>query len=93
MSAPVSFQRIYADHGPGPEYPATPEYVANVLRSMNACGELNPFKVRLRFGDGSVVIVKPKRGGRLAQPSRNEAGGNERDGEAEGQADLVGAEG
>lgn len=58
---PVSFTRLYAD-GEGPEHPATPQYVANVLRSMNACHGLNPFKVRLRFGDGSVVIVKPRGG-------------------------------
>ena len=60
QAGPVSFQRLYAE-SVGPEHPATPQYVANVLRSMNACGDLNPFKVRLRFGDGSVVVVKPKR--------------------------------
>jgi hypothetical protein len=58
---PITFQRLYADTV-GPEHTATPDYLANVVRSMNACHGLNPFRVRVRFSDGSVVVVKPKRG-------------------------------
>jgi hypothetical protein len=58
----VSFTRLYDDHGPGLEHPARPEYVANVIASMNVA-DIARFKVRLRFGDGSVVIVRPKRKG------------------------------
>lgn len=59
---PVStFIRIYA-HGAGPECPARPALVANVLRSMqeSADGDL-PFAVLLRMDDGSSVTVRPKR--------------------------------
>ncbi len=57
-----TFQRLYVD-STGIEYPATPESVETVLRSMNehAAGP-DPFKVRLRFEDGSAVIAAPKTG-------------------------------
>lgn len=64
MSTPevVTFQRIYREHGPGLEHPATPERVRNVIASMNqAQGGSAPFKVRLRFADGSIATVSPKR--------------------------------
>jgi hypothetical protein len=61
---PVTFQRIYRDCGPDVEHPATPEAVANVIRTMNGAGELSPFKTRFRFADGSSVLVSPKRGKR-----------------------------
>lgn len=57
----VTFQRLYADSW-GIEYPAKPEYVANVIRSMNEHADgWDPFRVRLRMSDGSVVTVSPKR--------------------------------
>ena len=57
----ATFTRIYTD-GQGPEYPATPKIVATVLRSMNehAAG-WDPFKVKFRMEDGSIVVVGPKR--------------------------------
>lgn len=61
MMTPATFQRIYRDAGPGLEHPASPGAVAAVIASMNAAGELNPFKVRLRFADGQAVTVAPKR--------------------------------
>jgi hypothetical protein len=66
MAAPVTFCRIYRDHGPGIEHAADPASVDAVLRSMNAAGDLNPFKVRIRLDDGSTVVCGPKlrRGGR-----------------------------
>jgi hypothetical protein len=60
MASPVTFTRIYT-HGSGPEHPATPQFVSNVLHSMNeaASGDV-PFKVLLRMDDGSTVLAKPK---------------------------------
>lgn len=59
----ATFQRLYLHHGPGPEHVATPEYVANVLRTMHEAASSDaPFKVRLRLEDGSAVVLKPKRG-------------------------------
>lgn len=56
----LTFTRLYAG-STGPEHPATPVFVANVLRSMNAARDSEvPFRVRLRFDDGAVVVVKPK---------------------------------
>jgi len=60
MAAPVSFHRIYA-FGAGPEYPAPPHVVANVLRSMaEAAGSEVPFRVAFRMDDGQTVIAKPR---------------------------------
>ena len=60
MSQVATFQRLYL-HGAGPEHAATPQFVANVLRSMNeAAGGDVPFKVLLRMEDGSTVLAKPK---------------------------------
>lgn len=65
MSAdPTHFQRLYRDSGPGIEHPVSPGAVERVISSMNEAGDLNPFKVRLRFGDGTVVVVSPKRRGK-----------------------------
>jgi hypothetical protein len=62
MGDPTSWQRVYRDHGPGPEHPATEASLSNVLRSMNESADSAvPFKVRVRFGDGTSVLVKPKR--------------------------------
>jgi len=67
MAEPVTFCRIYA-HGDGLEHAATPEFVANVIRSMNESrASAVPFKVRLRMSDGSAVILSPKRE-RAAEP-------------------------
>lgn len=58
---PTHFARLYVN-STGPEYPADERVVDTVLRSMaeHADGP-DSFKVRLRFGDGSTVIVTPKR--------------------------------
>jgi len=61
----ATFTRLY-EHGAGPEHPATPAFVANVLRSMQeAAGGEAPFRVRFRMDDGSTVVVKPKGGPHL----------------------------
>jgi len=61
----ATFQRLYLHHGPGPEHAATPQFVENVIRSMNEAASSDaPFKVRLRMDDGSAVVLKPKRGRR-----------------------------
>jgi len=60
----VTFQRIYREHGPGLEYPASPEALRRVFASMNQAHASNqaPFRVRLRLADGSTVTVSPKKG-------------------------------
>lgn len=61
MPQVATFCRLYEAHQ-GPELPATPQIVANVLRSMNeAAGGEVPFRVRFRYEDGSVVVAGPKR--------------------------------
>lgn len=63
MPAPaiVTFTRIYP-MGAGIEYEATPDRVRTVIASMNEHRDSSaPFKVRLRFDDGAVVTVCPKR--------------------------------
>ncbi len=65
--APISYRRIYADHGPGLEHaipPGAAERVAgNVIRSLNdPTGYLlAPFTAEFRFADGRIVHAKPKR--------------------------------
>lgn len=61
MPAVATFQRLYRHHPCGLEYPASPETIAAVLRSMNEAvnGEV-PFNVRFRMDDGSTVTVKPR---------------------------------
>lgn len=56
-----TFCRLYEDHQ-GPELRATPQFVRNVLASMNAAArdDINPFRVLLRMTDGSLVVCKPK---------------------------------
>jgi hypothetical protein len=58
--AVATFTRVY-QHGAGPEHPATPEFVANVLRGMReaADGPI-PFAVLLKMDDGSTVTARPK---------------------------------
>jgi len=62
MPQVATFCRLYEAHQ-GPELPATPQIVRNVLRSMKeaARDDLNAFRVRLRYEDGSVVVAGPKR--------------------------------
>lgn len=61
MPEPVTFQRLHRE-SVGLEHTANPMFVRNVLKSMHEAQEsgLNPFRVRFRMDDGSVVVVKPK---------------------------------
>lgn len=60
MPTPATFQRIYPDSA-GLEHPATEVSMRNVLTSMReAVDGVLPFRVRVRFDDGSVVTVKPR---------------------------------
>lgn len=62
MAEIASFCRLYP-FAAGLEHPATPERVRNVIASMNASRDSEaPFRVRLRYDDGAVVTVAPKRG-------------------------------
>ena len=50
MATPVTFQRIYPDNA-GLEHPATPQSIANVLRSMHESRDgVLPFRVLVRYG-------------------------------------------
>lgn len=64
---PVTFQRLFRDAGPDREHPATPGALGAVLAAMAvaADGDLNPFRVKVRFDDGSAVTVSPKGWGRM----------------------------
>lgn len=57
---PIYWQRIYSADS-GPISLALPGTVANVTRSMNEHAKgSDPFRVRVRFDDGSTVIAWPK---------------------------------
>jgi hypothetical protein len=62
MAQPVTFQRLYAA-STGPEHPAPPHVVTNVLRSMNEAANSDaPFKTLFRMDDGTTVLAKPRAG-------------------------------
>jgi hypothetical protein len=62
MTQPTHFQRIYRDFV-GPEYRADETVARTVIAAMNeAARGSDPFKVRFKMADGSVLLAKARRG-------------------------------
>lgn len=61
MTQPIAFQRIYSDFI-GPEYRADETVARTAIAAMNdAAAGPDPFKVRIRMDDGSLLLAKARR--------------------------------